>query len=161
MPLYVAKQVIALDTSDGTSHGTPFYYAVAQNGGYSRQWLRYFQSQPLAYGQARITGIDNGPGINQYTISLIVTNWDSGSLPYQAGVTQTWDIQKHNLETSFKKIATVLYFIDPFGVAPDLDPTSGVYFWQFTETILPQSTPSKPYIQYDIVLTQSPPGTII
>jgi hypothetical protein len=161
MSLYTPTQVIALDTTTGKSSGSPFYYAVAQEGGYSRQWQRYFSSQAIAYGQARITGIDNGPGINQYTLTLLVTNWPTNSLPYLAGVTQTWDVQKSNLEASFKKIATPLYFIDPFGVAPNLDPTTGVYFWQFTETILKWSTPTVPFIEYSIILTQSPPGTII
>jgi hypothetical protein len=158
---YEPTSVITLDTSNGTTIGTPFLYAVAN--GYTRDWQKYFSSQPLPYGVGRITGIDNGPGINQYTLTLFVTTWPANSLPYQLGVTQTWDVQKANLENSFEKVApnNALVFLDPFGVPPTLDPTIGIYFWKFTETIVDWSTPQKPFIQYEIVLTQTPPGTIV
>ena len=38
---------------------------------------------------------------------------------------------------------------------------SGVYFWQFEETLLPQSTTELPFIQYNVTLTESPPGITI
>lgn len=136
-------------------------YAVANGAGYTREWQRYFSSQPLPFGQGRITGIDNGAGVNQYTITLWVTDWVEGSLPYELGVTQSWSTQKANLETSFEQVATALPFLDAFGQPPDLDPTTGVYFWKFTETILEWSTQQTPFIQYEIVLTQTPPGYII
>jgi hypothetical protein len=159
MSTYFPTSVIYLGTNSHISSGHP--YAVANGAGYTRDWVRYFDSQAIAYGQARITGIDNGPGTNQYSVTLLVTTWPPGSLPYKLGVTQTWDVQKANLEASFEAIATPLYFLDPFGVPPILDPTTGVYFWKFTETLLEWSTPSTPFIQYDLVLTQSPPGIII
>ena len=159
MAVYTPSSVIYLGTSSSTSSGLP--YAVSTGAGYTREWQRYFSSQAIAYGQARITGVDNGPGINQYTIDLLVTTWPHDSLPYKLGVTQTWDVQKANLETSFEQIATPLYFLDPFGVPPGLDPTAGVYFWKFTETILEWSTPQTPFIAYSIILTESPPGVII
>jgi len=153
MSLYNPTQVVAIDQLSGV----PLYYAVTQ-GTYNREWIRYFNSQPIAFGITRINSIDNGPGINQYTLSLLVTNFAPTSLPYKQGVTQTWDVQKFNLETSFKKIASNLLFIDPFGQAPNLDPVTGVIFWKFEEVLLPQSTPEMPFIQYNITLTESPPG---
>jgi len=153
---YIPTSVIALDKS-GIN---PLYYAVEQ-GQYTRTWTRYFSSQPIAFGTTRINGIDNGPGINEYDLNIIVTTWPSTSIPYLKGVTQTWDVQKTNLEASFKKVNTALYFLDPFGQSPDLDTTVGVYFHTFTETLLPQSTPQTPYIRYSITLTQTPPGFTI
>lgn len=153
MALFSATQVVAIDQLNGV----PLYYAVLQ-GTYNREWLRYFNSQPIAYGATRINSIDNGPGINQYTLSVLVTNFLPGSLPYLQGVTQTWDVQKYNLETSFQKVASNLLFIDPFGQYPSLDPQTGIIFWKFEEVLLLQSTPEQPYIQYNITLTESPPG---
>jgi len=151
--------VIYLGTSNTVTSGFP--YAVSNGAGYTREWVRYFNSQSLPYGVGRITGIDNGPGTNQYTITLWVTDWAPGTLPYKLGVTQPWYTQKANLETSYEQIATALYFLDPFGVPPELDPSSGVYFWKFTETILEWSTPQTPFLQYEIVLTETPPGVIV
>jgi hypothetical protein len=151
MSLYIATQVVNLDGN---------IYAVAQ-GSYTRTWERYFSSQPIAYGTTRINGIDNGPGINQYTLTLLVTNWPPTSAPYLQGVTQTWDVQKSNLQTSFQKIAAQLLFVDPFGQYPSLDPQTGVYFWKFEESMLPQSTTELPFISYNITLTESPPGITI
>lgn len=190
-PLYQATQVIALDQSHsitqqtypnpnlsgatigwpfGLAQGSPLYYAVTQ-GTYTRDWQRYFNSSPIAFGTTRINGIDNGPGINQYTMTLLVTTWPTESLPYQQGCTLTWDVQKYNLEASFRKTSgasvtnnaafSQLQFIDPFGQYPNLDPQTGIYFWKFTETLLPQSTPGLPFIQYEITLTESPPGITI
>ena len=154
MSLYTARQVITLYQQATT----PLYYAVAQ-GSYNRTWQRYFDSTPIAYGTTRINGIDNGPGINQYTFSIIVTNWPTDSLPYQQGVTQTWDVQKYNLEQAFQVIASPLVFYDPFNQPPTLTPKqTGVYFWKFEETLLPQSTTELPFISYAITLTESPPG---
>jgi hypothetical protein len=163
MALFSPTAVITLDTTTGTSSGTPFLYAVANQGGYSRDWKRYFSSQYLTYGVGLITGIDFGPGINVYTIQIMVTTWNPGSLPYKLGVTQTWDVQKANLEASFSKIATPLYFKDPFGALPNLGNFNGtgVYFTDFNETVNEWSTPNAPYLTYRILLTQSPPGSII
>jgi hypothetical protein len=155
--------VITLDTSTGALSGTPFKYAVANGSGYTREWQKYFSSQPLPYGLGRITSVDNGAGVNQYTVTLWVTSWSTESLPYQLGITQTWYQQKSQLEASFEKLApgNALVFLDPFGVPPSLDSTSGVYFWKFTETILDWSTPQTPFIQYEIILTETPPGMIL
>lgn len=154
MPTYDVRQVITL-YQQGTS---PLYYGVLQ-GSYNRTWERYFSSQPIAFGTTRINGVDNGPGVNQYTMSLIVTDWASDSLPYQQGVTQTWDVQKYNLEEAFKVTGSPLVFYDPFNQPPTLTPSqSGIYFWKFEEIIRPESTPQKPVLQYDVTFTESPPG---
>lgn len=161
MGTYNPTSIIVLDTSDGTTSGTPFRYAVIQ-GQYTREWTKYFSTQSIA-GQARLSYIDNGPGINQYTISLYIASWAPGSVPYQLGITQTWDVQKANLEASFKKLHphNALVFKDPFGNAPDLDPTTGVFFYKFTETLLDWSTPQTPIIKFDIVCVETPPGVVI
>ena len=157
MSLYQATQVIQLYQQATT----PLSYAFIQ-GTYTRDWQRYFSSSPIAYGTTRINGVDNGPGINQYTFSILVTNWPTTSLPYLQGVTQTWDVQKFNLQAAFQVTASPLVFYDPFGQPPTLTPQqTGVYFWKFTETLLPQSTPELPFIQYEITLTESPPGITV
>ena len=150
---YNPTSVITLDKSSGT----PLVYAVAQ-GQYTRDWNKYYSFEPIAGGLTRLNFIDHGPGINQYTITLIVTTWSSDSLPYKLGATLSWQDQKTNLENSFKKIATPLYFLDAFGVSPLLNNKIGVFFIKFVETILPASTPSMMFIQYEIVLIQTPPG---
>jgi hypothetical protein len=163
---YNPTSVIALDTSTGTKEGSPFYYAVMQ-GQYTRTWTKYFSWTPVPGGPstaATITYTDNGPGINQYDFSILVTNWANGSLPYTLGVTQSWSTQKANLEASFAKLGPVnnlLYFLDPFGVPPDLNPGRGVYMYKFVETVLDWSTPSSPYLKYDITAVETPSGIII
>jgi len=157
MALFSATQVIQLFPQATT----PLYYAV-QQGSYTRTWERYFSSTPIAYGITRINGIDNGPGINQYTFTILVTNWLPNSLPYLQGVTQTWDVQKYNLQTAFQVTASPLVFYDPFGQPPTLTPQqTGVYFWKFEETINAESTPEQPILSYNVTLTESPPGILI
>ncbi len=79
-------------------------YVVATNT-YNRKWQRAFSSQ-LAGNIIRLNFIDRGPGIRVYDMMLILATWAPGSVPYAAGITQTWDVQEQNLEASYGKTAT-------------------------------------------------------
>lgn len=135
---YVLTQVITLDG---------FKYAVASNT-YTRNWVRQFNTNVTA-GVVRLTFVDRGPGLQDYRMTLHLRTWPTLSLPYQLGVTQTWDVQLANLEASYGKIAESIQFVDPFGNAPVIPGTStpsGIYFIDFQETIPQFATPDKPSV---------------
>ena len=124
-------------------------YAVSQ-GSYTRTWTRFFSISAQA-SLVTTTFIDRGPGNNAYDIGLLITSWTPSELPYQLGVTETWDVQKANLETAYGKLAKSIQFLDPFGQAPQTSgSTNGVYMVQFIETVLDWSTPSTPYLKIDV-----------
>lgn len=125
-------------------------YAVSQ-GTYIRKWIRSFSSQ-LAAGIIRLNFVDRGPGIRTYSMTLILEDWSTGSLPYLGGVTQSITTQISNLEASYAKTATSISFLDPFGNAPG---TSGVYFTNLNQIIPNYGTTQKPYVLYEIELTES------
>jgi hypothetical protein len=170
MALYTPTSVIALGKADGSSRyinnngaplavNTPMYYAVAQ-GTYTREWIRYINTTPIPFAPAstsRLVVIDNGPGNNQYTLTLWVTSWPTNSLVYSLGANLNWDVQKHNLENAYLGTPNSVYYLDPFGQVPGLTGLSTVVIINFTETILPQSTPSSPFIQYELTLYERAP----
>jgi len=131
-------------------------YAIA-SGSYVRDWARFFSSQPVA-NIIRINYVDRGPGIKTYTMTLILANWDSSSLPYQAGITSSALSQLSDLETSYKKIATPLEFLDPFGNPPTLN--VGVYFTDMIIRVPNYATDKKPYVLCDITLQEASGTTI-
>ena len=143
---------IKLDTSDGTSSGTPFLYAV-QSDSYLRDWTRAFTSQLSAANVLRLNFVDRGPGIRKYTMTLILATWSPDSIPYKMGITQTVSQQLTQLEASYSKVATALYFIDPLGNAPTLQ--TGVYFTNYRQNIPKYSTNGKLIILADIELQEA------
>lgn len=128
-------------------------YAVAMNT-YTRKWQRAFSSQ-LAGNIIRLNFIDRGPGIRVYDMTLILANWAPGSLPYKAGITQSWDTQEQNLETSYGKTATVLQFVDPMGLSPGANANFGVFFTNFNLIIPQYSSSQKPYCLAEIEVTEA------
>ena len=124
-----------------------FKYAVKSNT-YTRTWNREFSTAVTA-GVIRLSFVDRGAGIMIYKMSLELRTWPAASLPYQLGVTQTWDAQMANLETTYRKTATAFAFTDPLGNQP-VDPATGsptgVYFLNYVQTIPNYATPDKPSI---------------
>lgn len=141
----------------GDGLGNTWKYAVVFNT-YSRKWQRAFSSQ-LAGNIIRLNFIDRGPGIRVYDMQLLLATWAPGSVPYQAGITQSWDTQVQNLQNSYAQIATVLHFVDPMGLSPN--PISGgagdygVFFTSFDIVIPQYSTAQKPYAIAQIELTEA------
>ncbi len=128
-------------------------YAVAMNS-YNRKWQRAFSSQ-LAGNIIRLNFIDRGPGIRVYNMALILANWSPSSLPYQSGITSSWDVQEQALEASYGKTATALQFVDPMGLSPGSNANYGVYFTNFNLIIPAYSTPQKPYVLAEIEVTEA------
>jgi hypothetical protein len=128
-------------------------YVVA-SGSYTRKWQRAFSSQ-LAGNIIRLNFIDRGPGIRVYDATLILRTWPPGSRPYLDGITQTWQTQLNNLETSYAQVATVLQFQDPLGQSPGASSNYGVFFTNFNEIIPNYSTPQQPYILAEVELTEA------
>lgn len=128
-------------------------YVVAMNT-YTRKWQRAFSSQ-LAGNIIRLNFIDRGPGIRVYDMTLILATWAPGSAPYQAGITQTWDVQEQNLEASYGKTATVLQFVDPMGLSPGANANYGVFFTNFNLIIPQYSTVQKGYCLAEIEVTEA------
>lgn len=128
-------------------------YVVAMNT-YTRKWQRAFSSQ-LAGNIIRLNFIDRGPGIRVYDMTFILATWAPGSVPYNAGITQSWDTQEQNLETSYGKTATVLQFVDPMGLSPGPNAQYGVFFTNFNLIIPQYSTPQKPYVLAEIEVTEA------
>lgn len=128
-------------------------YAVAMNT-YNRKWQRAFSSQ-LAGNIIRLNFIDRGPGIRVYDMTLILANWAPGSIPFANGITQSWDTQEQQLETSYGKTATVLQFVDPMGLSPGANAQFGVFFTNFNLVIPQYSTPQKPYLLAEIEVTEA------
>lgn len=125
-------------------------YAVAQ-GTYVRRWTRSFSSQ-LAANIIRLNFVDRGPGIRTYTMQLILETWPSDSDVYSSdGITQNIDTQRQNLEASYAKISTPIAFTDPLGVSL----SNGVYFTNMNQIIPNYSTNQKPFLLYEIELTES------
>ena len=122
------NQVSQIITLDG------YQYAVMQ-GLYTRTYQRFFSVTAMA-SLVTTTYIDRGPGMNKYDISLQICTWSPDSLPYKNGVTQTWQEQLNNLETSYGKTAVALKFIDPFGNAPNTNGSNnGIYFIQYVQSV--------------------------
>jgi hypothetical protein len=127
-----------------------FKYAVMQ-GTYIRKWVRSYTSD-LAAGLLRINFVDQGPGLQIYTFSLILANWAPTSLCYQNGITQTALQQMANLEATYLKIATPVTYIDPFGNPPAEN--TGTFMTNLNQIIPNYATTNKVYIQADIELTE-------
>lgn len=124
-------------------------YAVAQ-GSYSRDWMRSFTSY-LAANIVRLNFIDRGPGVQTYTLQLMLMNWPSSSVPYKNGITTTPEAQMAALEATYQMVATPVSFIDPFGnTAP-----FGVYMTDLKQTIPNWATPNQTFILATIQLTQA------
>lgn len=125
---------------------------------YSMKWSRAFTSQ-LAGNIIRLNFIDRGPGIRLFDMTLILQTWKPGSQPYIDGITDPWNVQLQNLESSYALQATVLDFQDPFGRHPN--PTTGgagdygVFFTNLSEIIPKYSTPQKPFMLCEIELTEA------
>ena len=128
-------------------------YVVVSNT-YTRKWQRAFSSQ-LAGNIVRLNFIDRGPGIRVYDMTLLLANFAPGSVPYQNGITQSWDVQEQNLETSYGKTATVLQFVDPMGLSPGPSSNYGVFFTNFNLIIPQYSTTQKPYVLAEIEVTEA------
>lgn len=130
-------------------------YVVAINT-YTRKWQRAFSSQ-LAGNIIRLNFIDRGPGIQVYDMTLILATWAPGSIPYEAGITQTWDEQVQNLEASYAQVATVLQFVDPMGETPGsyAGQNWGIYFTNFNLIIPQYSTVQKGYCLAEIEVTSA------
>ncbi len=131
-------------------------YAVASST-YIRNWQRSFTTQ-LAAGIVRLNFVDRGPGIRTYSMTLQIQDWGTDSLPYKAGVTQSFDTQRVALEASYNKISKAISFLDPFGEAPNIPGTStpgGVYFTNYSEVIPNYATGQKPYMLAEIQLTEA------
>ncbi len=121
---------------------------------YSRKWQRAFSSQ-LAGNIIRLNFIDRGPGIRVYDMTFILATWAPGSVPYQAGITKTWDQQEQDLETSYGKTATVLQFVDPMGLSPGANANFGVFFTNFNLIIPQYSTAQKGYCLAEVEVTEA------
>lgn len=138
----------------------PFYtYIILDNhlypviaDSYSQKWTRAFSSQ-LAGNIIRLNFIDRGPGIRVYDMNILLRTWEPTSLPYKAGIIQTWDTQLQNLENSYAQIAKVLQYQDPFGRSPGPAANYGIFFTNLTEIIPKYSTPQQPMVLADIELT--------
>ena len=149
MPNYSLVRYIIL----GDGQGGSWKYVVA-TGSYTRKWQRSFSSQ-LAGNIIRLNFIDRGPGIRVYDATLILRTWPVGSVPYNDGVTQTWQQQLSNLETSYSQVAKVLQFVDPLGQSPGASAQYGVFFTNFNEIIPNYSTPQQTYILAEIETTEA------
>ena len=125
------------------------YYAV-QTDSYTRKWERQFNQQ-LVSQIVELNWVDKGPGVRVYQAILILQDWSHDSLPYKQGVTETFDQQRKNLETSYTKIATAIEFEDPFSESPTL---GGVYFTSYIQTIPSFASNQKPYILAPIIITE-------
>src|SRR3972149_1057369 len=88
-------------------------YAVSLNT-YVRTWHREFSSN-LSGGIVRLTFVDRGPGIQVWKMLLELRSWPTDSVPFQQGVTDSFETQRANLEASYAKITTALQFKDIFG----------------------------------------------
>lgn len=133
-------------------------YPVASDT-YNMKWSRAFSSQ-LAGNIIRLNFIDRGPGIRVADFTVILETWEPDSLPYQAGVTQTWDVQLQNLENSYGAVATVLAFQDPFGrkfvpAGGNAAQNWGVFFTNLNEIIPKYSTTQKPYVLCEVEVTEA------
>ncbi len=124
-------------------------YPVVQDT-YSMKWTRAFSSQ-LAGNIIRLNFIDRGPGIRVYDMSLYLETWASTSLPYKAGITASWDTQLQALEASFKWVAKVLQFQDPFGRNPD----GGVFFTNYSLSVHKGATQEKSILIAQIEVTEA------
>lgn len=127
-----------------------FKYAV-QQGTYLRKWQRQFTATLVA-NIVELNWIDRGPGVKTYDFTIIVNTWSPDSIPYKAGITQTFDQQISNLEASYIKVSASLQFVDPFGNSPTL---GGVYFTNLTENVPNYSSVQKPYVLMDVELIES------
>ena len=133
-----------------------YYYAV-QAGSYIRNWKRESQFQISAV-TTRVQWTDRGPGVRSYDMTLWIQTWPTSSLPYQQGVTQTFDEQVANLEVSYNKRATKLVFYDPFGNRPYDNYASAftsVYFVNMVQEIPAHSVKNKVVCTYQIQLIDS------
>lgn len=124
-------------------------YSIVQ-GTYRRDWQRSFTTT-LSANIVRLNFIDRGPGVRTYTFSLNLATWPTGSLPYNAGITQSPETQMSQLETSYKKIAIPISFIDPFGTTS----TFGVYMTDLSQTIPNYGTQQTSFIVAAIQLTEA------
>ena len=88
-------------------------------------------------------------------MTLVIQTWAPGSMPYQAGITDPWDVQLQALEASYGKVATVIGFTDPFGQSPGPSSQYGVFFTNFSEILPNYITPQKPYVLAEIELTEA------
>jgi hypothetical protein len=145
---------IQLDKDGGNN---PIKYAI-QSDSYLRDWTRAFTSQLSASNIMRLNFVDRGPGIRKYTMTLILETWDTNSVPYKLGITQTVDQQLASLEASYAKVSTQLYFIDPLGNPPAL--STGVYFTNYRQIIPKYATNGKVIIQAEIELQEAAGITI-
>lgn len=134
-----------------------YKYAVL-SGTYIRKWMRSFTSELVA-NLIRLNYVDRGPGVRVWGMTLILATWSHDSLLYKAGITQTVQQQMANLEASYKKIATSIQFLDPFG-NPPAPPNYGTYFTNYNQIIPNYSTNNKVYILAEIELTESTTKTI-
>lgn len=151
----------------------PFYTYITLDGNkypvasdtYNMKWSRAFSSQ-LAGNIIRLNFIDRGPGIRVWDMTIILNTWPTDSLPYQNGITLSWDQQLANLEASFGAVAKVLEFVDPWGRSPvaqtatvaagwSTTPVQGVFFTNLNEIPPKYSTPQRAYMLCEIELTES------
>ena len=121
---------------------------------YSMQWNRAFSSQ-LAGNIIRLNFIDRGPGIRVYSFSTYLITWPPGSIPYQNGITQTWDQQLAALEASFAEVAKVLQFTDPFGRPAGISSSYGVYFTSYTLSVHKSGTAEQEILIAQIEVTEA------
>lgn len=126
---------------------------VITAGSYIRKWIRAFSSQ-LAVN-LRLNFVDRGPGLRTYSMTLLLNSWAPGTLPYQDGITKSYNQQRLDLEASYAKIAEPIQFVDPFGDSPGPTANYGVYFTNLSEVIPNYATVQKPYILMDVELTEA------
>jgi hypothetical protein len=124
-------------------------YAV-QSETYKMDWQRAYSSQ-LAGNIVRLNFIDRGPGVRVFNAILYLATWPEDSLPYLAGITETWDVQLQNLENSYALTATPLQFQDPLG----REVTNLVYFTDYILTYPVYSTPNTPICLATVELTEN------
>jgi hypothetical protein len=130
-----------------------YKYAIKQ-GTYIRSWDRSFTTT-LASNLIRMNYVDRGPGVETYSMTLMVASWPAGSTLNNDGIIQTADQQMLNLETSYLKVASALSFLDPYGNAPRRDFTTGIIFSDLKQ-ILPNYTSSaKSYYEVEITLIEA------
>lgn len=133
------------------------YYAVMTDT-YTRSWQRQF-TWSISAATIQVNFVDRGPGIRKYNMSVLLCDWATTSAPYLAGVTESVDTQRSNLEASYQKIATALSFTDPFGNRPLVPGSSttptGVFFTNLVQSIPKYSVKNRPYIAYEIEVMDS------